>query len=160
MPTNGSKKLIFLSGGRAECQECPGSYLSKVVVSNVLACRTYALRFRAEGQTVVHSSDTAYCEPLIDFAYNADILIHDSQMIASVRDRWKGPENIDIWPILQKGHTTPAEAARIARLADVHKLVLVHLPSGVDPDKIKMECKTEFDGEVVVGEDLMTIECI
>jgi ribonuclease BN (tRNA processing enzyme) len=52
---------------------------------------------------------------------------------------------------------TPAEAGRIARLARVKRLVLVHLPPLADPADVLAECRTEFDGGVVVGEDLETI---
>jgi ribonuclease BN (tRNA processing enzyme) len=118
------------------------------------SAETYALRFRALGQTIVHSADTAYCEPLIEFAQGADILVHNAMAVVETSGmlgkRWDGLHAI---------MATPAEAGRIARLAGVKELVLVHLPSGVDPSAVSAECRSEYTGELIVGEDLMTIAC-
>ena len=113
---------------------------------------TYALRFRAEGQTIVHSSDTAECEDLIEFARGADILVHSAMAVRGMRVRWGAR-----WDNIHDIMASPAEAGRIARLADVKRLVLVHLPPQADADDVLAECRDEFDGEVVVGEDLMRV---
>ena len=113
---------------------------------------TYALRFRADGQTIVHSSDTSYCEALIEFARGADILVHSAMAAHGMRAHWG-----DRWQGIHAIMATPAEAGRIARLARVKRLVLVHLPPLADPADILAECRTEFAGEVVVAEDLQTI---
>jgi ribonuclease Z len=115
---------------------------------------TYALRFRAAGQTIVHSADTAYHEPLIEFASGADVLIHNAMcaeaMRATLGQRWE---------IIHEIMATPAEAGRVARLAGVKKLVLVHLWPDVDAEQVRRECATEYDGEIIVGADLMRFEC-
>jgi ribonuclease BN (tRNA processing enzyme) len=115
---------------------------------------TYALRFRAAGETIVHSSDTAFCEALIEFARGADILVHSAMAARGMRMHW-GRRWDDIHAIM----ASPAEAGRIARLARVKRLVLVHLPPQADPGDILQECRGEFDGEVFVGEDGLVVEC-
>ena len=80
---------------------------------------TYALRFRADGQTVVHSADTAYHEPLIEFARGADILMHNAMAVEASRARL-GKR----WDSIHEIMATPAEAGRVARLAGVKQLVL------------------------------------
>jgi ribonuclease BN (tRNA processing enzyme) len=37
----------------------------------------YALRFETADKTVVFSGDTGACEPMVDFAKRADILVHE-----------------------------------------------------------------------------------
>ena len=114
---------------------------------------TYALRFRADNRIIVHSSDTAACEALIEFARGADILVHSAMAARGMRAHWGGR-----WDGIHDVMATPAEAGRIARLARVKRLVLVHLPPLADAADVLAESRTEFDGEVMVGEDLQTIE--
>ena len=76
---------------------------------------TYALRFTADGQTIVHSADTAYCEPLIGFARGADILVHSAMAVTDLRERWD-----EIHAIM----ATPGESGRVARLAQVPALAI------------------------------------
>ena len=113
---------------------------------------TYALRFRAEGRTVVHSSDTAQCEALVEFARGADILVHSAMAARGMRALWG-----DRWDDIHAIMASPAEAGRTARLADVKTLVLVHLPPQADSADVLAECRDEFGGEIVVGEDLLTV---
>src|SRR5205085_5844772 len=103
--------------------------------------------------TIVHSADTAYCEALIAFARGADMLIHSAMAITALRERW-GPRWDEIHAIM----ATPAEAGRVARLAQVKKLVLVHWPALVDSLTVRAECRSEFDGELIVGEDLTSVD--
>jgi ribonuclease Z len=51
----------------------------------------------------------------------------------------------------QGGHTTFREAAEVAREAGVRRLVLVHLPPGVDEDDLR-EAREVFPG-LVLGRD-------
>ena len=55
------------------------------------------------------------------------------------------------------GHLTPPIASDIARRAGVKKLVLIHLcPECVKVD-IAKECHSNYDGELVLAEDLLRI---
>lgn len=67
---------------------------------------------RATGGGVVYSSDTAPCPAIARLAAGADVLVHEAA----------GPA---------PGHTTPEEAARLARRAGVRRLLLTHLPAGL-----------------------------
>jgi ribonuclease Z len=72
---------------------------------------TRALRFDnpATGRSIVYSADTEPCQPLIDLAAGAGLLIHEAT----------GEH---------EGHSSPAEAAEIAREAGVERLALIHYP--------------------------------
>lgn len=122
----------------------------------VLHCtETYALRFRTGGQTIVISSDTRFCPALVEFARGADMLVHEAQMVASARELYPSA----VWERLRAVHSSPAEAARVARLSGARRLVLVHLPDSGTEEEIRAECASEYDGEVVVGQDLLTVGC-
>lgn len=116
---------------------------------------TYALRFRAGGHTLVHSGDTGYHEPLAAFALGADVLVHDGQLSAS-RQASYDPARL---AYQMSRHATPAQAARIARMAEVRTLVLTHLSPMSSDDEIIAESRAEFSGEIIVAKDLMTVEC-
>ncbi len=118
---------------------------------------TYALRFREGDQTVVHSGDTRYCEALIPFAAGADILVHEAHLVPALERSFTRADDAGMLQGLRKTHATPREAARIARQAGVRKLVLVHLPPPTDPVVVRSECEQEYTGEIIVGEDLLSL---
>ena len=55
-------------------------------------------------------------------------------------------------------HLSGAEAGRIAREADVGRLVLVHIPPWGDPLGALKAARSEFSGEVIVGTSGMEFE--
>jgi ribonuclease Z len=84
------------------------------------------------GGVVAYSSDTARSDAIARLAQAADILVHEATG--------------DL-----KGHTSPQDAAHVARQAGVGRLVLVHLPPGL-PEKDLAEARESFP-ELYLGED-------
>jgi ribonuclease BN (tRNA processing enzyme) len=119
---------------------------------------TVAMRFDFTGESIVHSGDTRYCPALVDLARGADVLIHDVCMAPA-----PAYNNSSTWPHLyehlKEHHATPEEAGRTAREAGVRKLVLTHFLVGVDEEETLSRCRAEFDGEIIIAEDLMTVDC-
>lgn len=72
---------------------------------------TLALRFEngTTGRAIVYSADTEPCAALIRLAAGADLLLHEATGAYA-------------------GHSTPAEAAEVAREAGVAQLALIHYP--------------------------------
>ena len=93
-----------------------------------------------EGKVMVYSGDTDYCDEVIDFSKNADILILECAF----------PDDMKM-----KGHLSPVTAGKIAHKANVKKLVLVHMYPICDQNDLISSCKKEYAGEIIVGEDLM-----
>jgi ribonuclease BN (tRNA processing enzyme) len=139
--------LIFDEGG-----------LTVRAVEVIHSTYTVAMRFDFEGESLVHSGDTCYCPELVELARGADLLIHDVCMAPAAVFR-----NNAAWPNLydhlKEHHATPEEAGRTAREAGVRKLVLTHFLIGLDVDETLERCRSEFDGEIIIGEDLMTVDC-
>lgn len=121
----------------------------------------FALRFDGP-KTVTFSGDTAFHPPLADFAAGSDVLVHEAMLPRAVEaivaktglgDRLRNH--------LHMSHTTVAEAARIARMAVVGRLVLNHLVGVDDPAFTAAdwlaEATREWNGEVILGRDGMEI---
>lgn len=116
------------------------------VFSQPLQHTPNSLAYRVEdgsGARLVYSGDTGYSEELIDFAREADLLILESSF----------PEQNKV-----DHHLTPAIAGRIAARAKVKKLMLVHLYPEVLGSDIPGQCRLSYQGELIIGRDLLHVE--
>ncbi len=99
------------------------------------------------GRKIVYSGDSAPNPELVNVSRNADLLIHEATFMEELYDRAE-----------EDGHTTAAQAAKLAREADVDKLVLTHISSRYpDPEMVRNEAQEYFDN-VIIAEDLMEID--
>ena len=94
------------------------------------------------GISVVYSGDTDFSNNLVTLAKEADLLICES----AFPDKLKG-----------KGHLTPSLAGKIATMANVRKLLLTHFYPECHEVDIKRECRGSYNNELIIAEDLMTI---
>jgi ribonuclease Z len=111
-----------------------------------LAVRVQA---RASGASVVYSSDTRPCAAVERLAAGAQLLVHEATFSASADE-----------DAAHFGHSTAAQAGRLARAAGVEALWLVHFtPSGaVTTETQRAEAAAEFAGAVAVPADFTTYE--
>jgi len=99
-----------------------------------------------KGLKVVYSGDTKPCENIVELARDADVLIHDATFLEEDED-------------IQKYHSSVKDAARIAKKANVEKLILTHISRRYQKDDIERllkEAKEVFDN-VEVAYDLMKV---
>lgn len=94
----------------------------------------YAMRIteRKTGQTLVFTGDTGWFNGLVDFSKDADMLLADVYFFS---DKLNMPN-----------HLSSVEAGRIAREANVKKLVLTHLPQFGDLAQLRQEAADEARG--------------
>lgn len=81
-----------------------------------------------QGRKVVYSGDTRPCRQVRDLALKADLLIHDATLLTK-----EGVMAADF------GHSTPAEAAQIARDAGARALALIHFSPRYKGQKVLEE---------------------
>jgi ribonuclease BN (tRNA processing enzyme) len=132
----------------------------------------FAFRFDTDAGSVVLSGDTAPCANLVRLARGADILVHEVY-----DDRAGGEGNgapgrggdltdDETWEAARRhhhmvtAHTPLSQVGRVAADAGVGRLVLTHFIPGDDevPDQDwRAGVAGAFDGEVVVGRDLMEL---
>ena len=93
----------------------------------------FAYRFDYKGRSVVISGDTVKWPPLAAASKGADVLIHEAQNSDMTRQLSRAlagsglPRVASIMEDTLSYHTTPVEAAEIAKAAGVKALVLYHL---------------------------------
>lgn len=95
------------------------------------------------GRIVVYSGDTDYCDQVIELARDADLLILECAF----------PDELKM-----KGHLSPTTAGKVAHMANAKKLVFVHMYPVCSQYDLIAPCKKEFNGEVLLGEDMMKFE--
>jgi ribonuclease BN (tRNA processing enzyme) len=118
----------------------------------------YALRFDGGGRSVAFSADTAYFQPLAEFARGADILVHEAMLEEGV-DRLvaRTGNGARLKEHLVASHTSANDVGRIASQAQVKHLVLHHLIPADDPEIGKHHwtkaVRATWSGPVTVGTD-------
>ncbi len=120
-------------------------------------------RFDFGGRSVVVSGDTARSDEVARQARGADVLVHEAlaaHLVGVGRDvaaEAGDARRARILGDIPEYHTTPVEAAEIAKAAGVKRLVLTHLvppPDNVVVERLFLRGVAEaWDGEVILGED-------
>jgi ribonuclease Z len=90
------------------------------------------------GRSLVLSGDTAPARSVVEAADGADVLVHEATFLADERSRARETE-----------HSTAAEAALVAREADVGLLALTHISARYSVSDVAEEARTLFPRTVV-----------
>ncbi|MFL5515174.1 MAG: ribonuclease Z [Gemmatimonadales bacterium] len=100
------------------------------------------------GRTVVYSGDTRPHLPLIEAARGADLRVHEATFGGDELERAQ-----------ETGHSTAAEAARVAAEAGVRRLVLTHISPryGRDAAELLAEARAIFP-ETIIARDGLTLD--
>jgi ribonuclease BN (tRNA processing enzyme) len=101
---------------------------------------TYAVRAEAEGRVLVYTADTGPSDEVTAHARGADLLIAEASLQAPAEG-------------LQDVHMTAAEAGEMAAAAGAGRLLLTHIPPGLDPERSVEQARERFGGEVSVASD-------
>jgi len=112
--------------------------------------KSYSLRFDFGKKSVVFSGDTGPSTALESFARGADILV--AEMVSADDCRLVPPA---VLKHMDQEHLSPTEVGRLAQRAGVKMLVLSHV--GVVERAEVEEVRRNFDGQVVLGSDLMKL---
>ncbi|QKV75770.1 ribonuclease Z [Amycolatopsis sp. Hca4] len=100
------------------------------------------------GQRFAFVMDTRLCDAVYALSENADTLVIESTFLAE-----------DTSLARDFGHLTAQQAARVAAESGVRQLVLAHFSQRYpDPNRFAEEARAEFDGEIVVAQDLERVQ--
>lgn len=99
------------------------------------------------GRRIVYATDTVRCDATVALARDADLLIHEATYDASMPVEAR-----------ERGHSTSAEAAEVARAAGAKRLVLTHFSSRyTDVATLVAEARAIF-AETEAAEDFATFD--
>lgn len=122
----------------------------------------FAFRFDTPGKSIVISGDTTPSDNLIKLSKGADILVHEvihKQSLAKLMARIPNADRL--LEHIVASHTTVEDVGKVAQEAGVKTLVLTHFVPSDDPsvtdEMWRGPAKTNFDGEIIVGRDLMEL---
>jgi ribonuclease Z len=91
-----------------------------------------------QGATLAHVGDAGRVEDLVDAVRDADMLVIEATYLKAEADMAR-----------RFGHLTAAQAARLARDAEVHRLVLTHVSRRYHEAQILEEARAIFPDTVV-----------
>lgn len=114
----------------------------------------YGYRIDFGERSVVISGDTSYSQNLVDHSVGIDLLVHE---IMSVEHKIleKNPRLQKI----QRYHTNPEQLVKVLSSAKPRATVMTHvIVVGMSEDEVLKQVKNEYEGEIHMGEDLMSIE--
>lgn len=116
----------------------------------ILECLGY--RIQSEAGTLVYSGDSGgVAESMIELAKDADMLIHMCHFATGMEPT----------PAYRKASGSHMDIAEIAKRANVKTVVLSHFIHLLDNpgvlEQLVTEMKTVFDGNIIIGRDLMKL---
>jgi ribonuclease BN (tRNA processing enzyme) len=108
---------------------------------------SFAIRYEHNGTSMTYSADTAPDERVIALARETDLFLCEATLLAG-EDEIGGV----------RGHSSAAEAARMAASAHVRRLILTHYAEGATSHDLDESARTIYTGEISVADDHEIIE--
>jgi ribonuclease Z len=126
-------------GKSAAVLKTPEFSVYSTPVRHVVPTMGVRVEITKSGKSFVYSADTEPCPNLVALARNADLLIHEATGNGT-------------------GHSSAAQAAAVARDAEVDRLLLIHTNPYADRRLLMAQAKAVFSGKVAVAADKMEID--
>jgi len=121
--------------------DLPGDRLVTLPMAHTAASLGFRLE-TGQGAVIAYSGDTDYCANAVLLAKEADLFICECSF----------PDHLKT-----AGHLSPRWAGRLAREARCRCLLLTHLYPACDGVDVAAACRQEYDGDILVAEDLMRL---
>lgn len=115
--------------------------VSFLATQHYVYCCAVRVEHRTSGHVICYSADTGLVEPLVDLFRDASLGVIE----ATLDDHGTTPPQ-------ERGHLTPEDAGRLARMANIRRLLVTHLWSERDPTSVVARAATEFGGPVIAAE--------
>ena len=134
-----------------------GVQVSAIAVDHAPVVNSVGYRVDTADGSIVISGDTAACQQIERISQNADVLIHEVILGDSLEGKVSNPER------LLEYHAKPRAVGEIAAAANVATLVLTHFVPAPSTSRehdafVREVRRGGFDGDLVLAEDLATIE--
>ncbi len=101
----------------------------------------FAMRWERDGTVMTYSADTAPSAAVTELARESDLFVCEATLRRGARE------------IGMRGHSSAAEAARMAHGARVRRLMLTHYGEESDAADLDDAAREAYDGEIMVADD-------
>lgn len=144
--------------GACECYVDDNVKVSCLPVPHGSIAHAFAYRFDCADRSVVFSGDTALSLELADFAKGAHTLVHEA-VYPQALHHLAPLGGARLLERITSAHSAVEQAALVAKRAGVAKLVLSPLApaTGVTDDEWIAAARSEYSGEIVIGQDLLEV---
>ncbi|MCJ7632307.1 ribonuclease Z [Candidatus Bathyarchaeota archaeon] len=99
------------------------------------------------GRKIVYTGDTSPCEATIRLAKDADLLIHEATFDDQLSEK-----------ALESGHSTPSQAAEVAKMANTKRLILTHISGRYPEEEGFLDRARGIFPETILAEDFMVLK--
>jgi len=128
-----------------------------VAVNHLPVRHAFGFIFETSNARLAISGDTTYCPALIKAAKGVDMLVHEV-LIHRELPIIEGMRSAETVTAMQAYHTVSDQVGKVASEARAEKLVLTHfVPPKFDEKSLLDEVRRDFDGPIIIGEDLMKL---
>ena len=130
-----------------------GVTITSFLVDHKPVTPAFGYRIEFGDRVIVLSGDTTYAESIVEQAHDADVLIHEiTDASKKLLQRNKRLRQVVAY------HTTPEQMISVLQKTKPRFTALNHvLLFGIDEQSVLAKIKAEYQGEVMVGYDLMRI---
>jgi len=105
----------------------------------------YAVKVLSGQRSLVYTSDTQWCDELVDFAGDCDVLLCESSLYNEFYN-------------VVKGHMTAGECGLLAAKCRAGRLVLTHLPHYGDHKVLAVQAREKYNGPVILAENIRYLD--
>ncbi|HNV04784.1 MAG TPA: MBL fold metallo-hydrolase [Petrotogaceae bacterium] len=105
----------------------------------------YAVKVLSGQSSLVYTSDTQWCDGLVDFARGCDVLLCESSLYN------------EFYNAVQ-GHMTAGECGLLASKCGAGRLILTHLPHYGEHEVLAGQAREKYDGPVILAENIRYLD--
>ncbi len=151
-------EVIEIAGG--DTLQFTDMKVDVVAVNHLPVKHAFGFIFETSSARLAISGDTTYCPALIEAARNCDMLLHEV-LIHRELPIIEGKRTAETVEAMRAYHTVSDQVGKVAAEAGARKLVLTHfVPPMFDEKSLLEEVRRDFDGPVIIGEDLMRLPVV
>ena len=132
--------------------------VTAIAVDHYPVSPAFGFLFETPTARLAISGDTTYCPALIKAAKGVDVLVHEVYIHDGTPQRMLMRENQGSINVMSY-HTSSDVVGKVARETEAGILVLSHfVPTRFDEEELLQQVSADFDGPILVGEDLMNVD--
>ena len=155
-PSTAGLELEITEFGEGVIFDADGLRISAFKVDHRPVEQAFGFLFETAHARVAFSGDTTVCDGLVSAAKDVDLLVHECFIHREMGGRMRSAQGL---ANVAAYHTLSSDVGKVAARAGARLLLLNHfVPVEFDRDALLREVGADFNGPVVIGEDLLSVD--